>query len=144
MALTTYIGAVIGCVAATPATVDSTGFAALTYTTIGRITEFGEIGDSAEDATETTLAGRTTHVNGALDGGTAAFTVLIDGSDAGQTILRTNNNTNTTVSFKITDPDGKISYFYGLVANIKDRARSSNTIKGVSGEVRINSAVVLV
>lgn len=144
MAFMTYIGAAIAVSAATPATIDAAGFGALTYTSVGHITEWGEVGDSAEDTSETTLAGRTFHANGALDGGAVPFTILIDGANSGQTILRTNNNTNTQVSVKITDPDGQIAYFYGVVANMKDRQRTASTMKGVAGEIRVNSATVRV
>lgn len=144
MAFTTYIGAVIAASAAMPATVDGAGFAALTYTTVGKITEWGEVGDTAEDVAETTLLGRTYHANGALDGGAVPFTILIDGADAGQTILKTKNNTNDEVSVKITDPDGQVTYFHGKVANMRDRQRTASTMKGMTGEFRVNSATIRV
>lgn len=144
MALITYIGALIAVSAGVPATVDAAGFAARTFTTVGKITEWGETGDQSEDVTETTLAGRTYHANGALDGGSIPFTFLIDGPDAGQTILRTANNTNDEVSVRITDPDGQIIYYHGKVANLRDRARNASTMKGLSGEFRVNSGTVRV
>ncbi|MFN4062340.1 MAG: hypothetical protein ACK4IA_16525 [Paracoccus hibiscisoli] len=144
MALITYIGAVIAASAGAPATVDAAGFAAKTYSVVGKITEWGEVGDQSEDVTETTLAGRTFHANGALDGGSVPFTILIDGPDAGQAILRTNNNTNDEVSVRITDPDGQIVYYHGKVASLRDRARNASTMKGMTGEFRVNSATVRV
>ena len=144
MALITYIGAIIAVSAAAPATIDAAGFNALTYSTVGRITEWGEVGDVAEDVPETTLVGRTYHANGALDGGTTAFTILTDGPDAGQTILKSKNNTNDEVSVKITDPDGEIAYFHGKVANLRDRQRTASTMKGQTGEFRVNSATIRV
>lgn len=144
MALTTYIGATIAVVAGVPATIDSSGFGALTYATVGKITEWGEVGDTSEDVSETTLGGRTYHANGALDGGSTAFTILIDGTDAGQAVIKAKNNTNDEVSVKITDPDGQIAYFHGKVASLRDRARNASTMKGMSGEFRVNSATVRV
>ncbi|QBX34590.1 hypothetical protein E4191_07605 [Paracoccus liaowanqingii] len=144
MALITYIGALVSVSAGPPATVDAAGFAAKTYSTVGKITEWGETGDQSEDVTETTLEGRTYHANGALDGGSIPFTFLIDGVDAGQTLLRTANNTNDEVSARITDPDGQIIYYHGKVANLRDRARNASTIKGLTGEFRVNSATVRV
>lgn len=144
MALITYIGAVIAASAGAPATVDAAGFSAKTYSVVGKITEWGEVGDQSEDVTETTLAGRTFHANGALDGGSVPFTILIDGPDAGQAILRTNNNTNDEVSVRITDPDGQIVYYHGKVASLRDRARNASTMKGMTGEFRVNSATVRV
>lgn len=145
MALITYIGATIAVTVGVPATLDASGFAAVPgYATVGKITEWGEIGDTSEDVTETTLAGRTYHANGALDGGAVAFTILIDGADAGQTILTANNNTNNELSVRITDPDGEIAYFHGKAANLRDRQRTASTMKGQTGEFRVNSPTIRV
>lgn len=139
----TYIGATIEAAAGKPVTIDAAGFAALSFSEIGEILEWGEIGDTSEDSTETTLKGRVMHTNGAVDGGTTDFTFLLSGAaDTGQALLIAKNNTNDDVSFKITDPDGEISYFHGKVANVRDRARSASTQKGMSGQARINCAVV--
>ena len=145
MADSSYIGATIACVASTPATVDSAGFAALTWTaTIGNIVEWSEVGDSTASIDIPKLSGRTTHVNGAKDGGEVSFTFQYEVADAGQVILRAQSNGTTTVSFRITDPDGKIVYFHGVVANVRDMARNSSNYKGMTGVIRVNSATVVV
>jgi len=137
-----YIGATIGCVVGVPATVDSTGFGALTYTTIGKIASFGEVGDTAADITVDLLDGRVEHVNGSKDGGVIAFTIRADSDDLGQPILKAQSNTNNEVSFRVVDPDGRIAYFYGKVANVRDTAREPGSYKGFTGEIRVNSATV--
>ncbi|WYK06455.1 hypothetical protein DWF04_022730 [Cereibacter sphaeroides f. sp. denitrificans] len=139
-----YIGATIGCVASSPATDDAAGFGALTYSTIGKIASWGAVGDTSEDITIQLLDGRTEHVNGSKDGGAIPFTFRADAGDAGQTILLAQSNTNTEVSFKITDPDGKIAYFRGKVANVRDQERAAGNYKGYTGEVRVNSATIRV
>ena len=139
-----YIGTVVAVSVATPATEDTSGFGALTYTTVGQMITFGETGDEAEDITIPLLAGRTLHVNGAKNGGSRAFAYQYEVADAGQVILRAQNNSNVTVSVKITDPDGKIEYFHGRVANIKRTERTSSAYKGEAGEFRVNSAVITV
>ncbi|MFC3180453.1 hypothetical protein [Cypionkella sinensis] len=138
-----YIGAVIAVSVATPATIDASGFNALTYTTVGKIASFGSVGDSSADIAIELLEGRTEHVNGVKDGGAIPFSVRFD-TDAGQTLLVNNSNNNVDLSFKITDPDGKIAYFYGKIANVKDNERAPGSYKGLSGEVRVNSATVRV
>ena len=138
-----YIGSVIACVAATPATIDAAGFGALSYTTIGKIASFGSVGDSSADIPVELLDGRTEHVNGVKDGGAIPFAFRFD-TDAGQTLLVNNSNNNVDLSFKITDPDGKLAYFYGKVANVKDNERAPGSYKGLTGEVRVNSATVRV
>ena len=144
MAAISYIGAVVAVSATTPATEDASGFGALSYTTVGQMISFGQTGDEAEDISIPLLAGRTLHVNGAKNGGSRAFAYQYEIADAGQIILRAQNNSNTTVSVKITDPDGKIEYFHGRVANIMRTERTSSSYKGEAGEFRVNSNVIVV
>lgn len=144
MPAVSYLGAAVAVSANTPATVDLAGFGALAYTTVGFIASIGEIGDTAEDIAIQLLSGRTEHVNGARDGGEVPFAFRIEApaGDAGQTILLTNNNTNTNVSFRITDPDGKLTYFFGVIASVRDMERTSSQYKGMTGVVRVNSATI--
>lgn len=139
-----YIGATVGCVAASPATDDAAGFAALSYVPIGKIASWGAVGDTSNNIAIDLLDGRVEHVNGARDGGVIAFTIRDDADSAGQAILKAQSNTNTEVSFKVTDPDGKIAYVYGKVANVRDQERTSSNYKGFTGEVRVNSPTIRV
>lgn len=137
-----YIGATIGCVVGTPATVDETGFAAMTYVAIGKIASWGEMGDTSSDISVELLDGRVEHVNGSKDGGAIPFTIRADADDLGQPILKAQSNGNAEVSFRVVDPDGAISYFHGKVANVRDSAREPGSYKGFTGEIRVNSATI--
>ena len=138
-----FIGATVAVVAAAPATYDSVGYAALSWAAaIGSLVEWGELGDQSNDISVTTLAGRTLHTNGARDGGELPFTYVYSAADAGQTILRTNANTNTALSVRVTDPDGQVSYFTGVCASVRDVQRTADAYKGQSGVIRINTAPV--
>jgi len=142
---TSYIGALVQISASVPATVDSSGFGALSYTTIGKIVSVGQVGDTTENISIPLLAGRVEHVNGAADGGEIAMSFRYDGgTDAGQNIVLAQNNTQQNCSFKITDPDGKIEYFYGLLANYQASERNAQAYKGFGFVVRVNSATVRV
>ncbi len=143
VAAISYIGATIAVAVATPATIDAAGFGALSYTTVGKIASFGAVGDSSADIAVELLDGRTEHVNGVKDGGAIPFAFRYD-TDAGQAILTTNSNNNVDLSFKVTDPDGKLAYFYGKCANVKDNERAPGSYKGLTGEVRVNSATIRV
>lgn len=142
-AASSYIGAVVAVSASTPATIDSSGFSALSYTTVGKVVSWGAVGDTSDNISIPLLAGRVEHLNGAIDGGEIAWTVRYD-TDAGQTVLVNNSNNNTTLSIKITDPDGKIAYFHGLAANVQDQERNNSSYKGLTGVFRVNSATVRV
>ena len=140
-----YIGTVVSVVAALPVTSNAAGYAALTWTgVVGLLVQFGELGDQSSDINVTTLAGRSLHTNGALDGGEVGFTYVFAAADAGQVILRNNSNTNVGVSVRVTDPDGQVSYAAGVVSGVRDAERADGNYKGQSGVLRINTATVRV
>jgi hypothetical protein len=136
----TYIGSIVSIVAATPATEDYAGFAALSYTAIGEVMIGPGSGDESEGVEYTTLAGRKKRVNGAKDGLEREFSYQYEKLDPGQIICRTNNNTNTKVAVKVVDIDGEIEYFGALVANLTKPPREASTLKGQSGVFRVNTA----
>lgn len=144
MADTINVGTVISVSASTPATVDASGFAALTYSVVGDLTKWGGAGDTSVDVAEEYLSGRTTHTNGGVDGGTIDFEFAYTLADAGQVILRANNNGQTTISVKELHTDGKIHYYHGKIANMIFREKSPKTKKGQTGIVRINTATIVV
>lgn len=133
----TYIGSTFSVTASTPTTEDAAGYAALTYTEVGKVITIGELGDTSEDVTVNHLKdGRTVHINGVKDLGEVAVEIEFDGSDAGQQLIANANNTNTTHSFQIVDADGHTVYFQGLVANLRHTQRASSNYKGASFVVR--------
>lgn len=145
MAVISYIGATVAVVVGTPATFDTAGFAAVgSYIIAGQIVTWGATGDVTEDVNVTTLAGRTYHTNGAKDGGAIDFGLQYELADAGQVIIRAQNNGNNDVCVKITDPDGKIEYSVGRMANVRQMDRVAGSYKGMTGVFRVNSAVVTV
>ena len=137
-----YIGSTISCVVGVPGTIDFAGFNALTYQLIGKIASFGNIGDTSGDIPVDLLEGRIEHVNGAPDGGEIPFVFRYNIGDVGQNILIAQNNGQNEVSFKIVDTDGKIAFFFGKVANVRDRERTPSNYKGMEGVVRVNSATI--
>lgn len=137
-----YIGSKVSLVAGLPATFDSGGYGALTFVEIKGIVDVGEIGDQQNDIVIDTLVGRVEHVNGSSDLGEIAVSYSFIDADAGQVIVRGAAGTNTAHSFKVEDADGKIAYFHGVIANVRDRARSSSEYKGETFVIRGNSAVV--
>ena len=145
MAVISYIGATVAVCVGSPATFDAAGFAGVgTYVVAGQIVTWGDTGDVSEDVNVTTLAGRTYHTNGAKDGGSLDFGLQYELTDAGQVIMRAQNNGNNDVCVKITDPDGKIEYSVGRLANVRQMARVAGSYKGMTGVYRVNSAVVTV
>lgn len=140
-----FIGALVQISATVPSTIDSSGFNALSYTTIGKIVSFAGTGDTTDDISIPLLIGRKEHLSGASDGGVLQVGFRWDGgTDAGQTLVLAQNNTQQNCSVKITDPDGKIEYFYGLIANYQSMDRNTQNYKGYNFVIRVNSIVVRV
>ena len=139
---TSYIGSKVSMVAGAPATFDETGYKAQTHVEIKGIVDVGEIGDQQNDIVIDTLIGRVEHVNGSSDLGEIAVSYNFIAADAGQLLVRAAAGTNTAQSFKVEDADGKLAFFMGVVANVRDRARSSSEYKGETFVIRGNTAVV--
>ena len=138
-----YIGGLMSVSAAVPATIDSTGFGALAWTLVGKIVQIGPVGDTTDNISVPLLSGRVWHLNGAADGGEISFSYVYDTApDSGQVIIVNNANSQINCSVKIVDPDSKISYFYGLFANLQDMERSNGNYKGLTGVIRVNSPTI--
>ena len=142
---TTSIGSTLHLVAAAPATEDAAGYEALTFVEVGEVISIGAIGDTSEDVTVTKLKdGRTEHFNGAKDGGSVPVACVREEGDAGQAIVEAEGNSNTTISFKVVDPNGDARYSYGRLANIQTPERTASSYEGLTFEMRRNSGTVKV
>jgi hypothetical protein len=143
-ALYAYSGGALALSSGAPATYDSSTYAAKSWTSVVGAITAPETGDEVADVTADTLAGRTIHANGAADGGIRNLAWIYDASDSGQGIARTNNNTNTLTSVRITDADGKIEYICGLIVNLKRPERAAGTTKIETCQIKINNAAPVI
>jgi len=121
--MATYSGAgtCLSVSAAAPATHDSAGFAALTWTQVGELETLGELTVNHATVSFTSLcSGKTTVSKGAEEAITVEVTVAMDRDDAGQALMTTARKSLTAVySFKIEEANGDIIYFKALV--LKER-----------------------
>lgn len=141
MPASSFSGMLVAVSASFPGTIDAAGFAALSWTNIGAVINWGEVGDDHPDIPVPLLT-RTLHVSGPPDGGSRPFSYSFESADAGQNIIRANNGNNTDISFRITLPGGAIRYYAGRVANVRISEATNSTYIGQSGEVRVNTAVI--
>lgn len=140
-----FIGSTLAVVASTPATEDATGYAALSFTSVGKVISIGPLGDQSEDITFDLLQpGRRSHVNGVKDLGEIPIGIEYNRSDAGLTIVEAGANGNTTHSFRVTDSDGDDYYFQGLLANLRDLERTANQYKGATFVIRGQTGITKV
>lgn len=142
--LTSWIGGVIGYVAATrDADAVESDYGAKTYTEMGNVKSIGALGDTSQAISVSLLKeGRVTKVNGEKDGGEVNLAVAFDASDSTYTAVRALANTNSNVWFEVTDADGDLVYFQGLIANWQEAERNNTTEKGATFVIRVNSGYV--
>jgi hypothetical protein len=111
-----YAGFSIGVSAASPATLNAAGFAALTYSNVGNIENIGGFGRVYELVTLKTLDTRGTQkIKGSFDSGNLDLKIANTTTDAGLTILKSESTTDNLVSVKITTSTGDITYCQALV-----------------------------
>lgn len=133
-----YIGSTLSVHVGTPASETETLYEGLSpWTEVGKVVSIGEIGDTSEDITFDLLkTGRRSRVSGVKDLGEIPISVEFPASDAGLTLIETHNNSNTTLSFRVSDADGEDVYFQALAANLRDMERTAGQYKGKSFVLR--------
>ena len=126
------VGTTVGLVAAQPATEDAAGYGALTFVTVGEVTNIGESGGSAQVATFTPVeSGTVNKRKGSIDYGTASLSIAKDASDAGQVLLKAGfdgTDRSTIHSFAITEDGGEVTYFMGLISSFTTARGDANTV----------------
>ena len=148
MAIQTSLGAAYAISAGEPATYDSVGFGALTYTEVGEVTALGNIGATFEDVTHTPLkTGITQHRKGGIDYGELSFPVAYDDADAGQDLVRSGvdgANRDVVYSHKITLQDGQIFYFTGQFFATPYAIGDASSMVNQDVTVKLTNSIVVV
>lgn len=116
MSSNTTAGSTLQLSAAAPSTFNQAGYAALSYTTLGEITDFGEFGRKYNIVKNNPVATRgTVKKKGSFDEGALALKLNLDTDDAGQILAKTALNSDSNYSVKITTQNGDVYYFQVLV-----------------------------
>jgi hypothetical protein len=143
MAIMTSAGSTLGISASLPATEDATGYNALTYTSVGEITDLGEFGTEYSTVNFTALGNRRVRkFKGSYNNGALQLQLGRDTADAGQTLLRTALASDNDYSFKVTLQNGTKLYFKGKVMSYKTQVGSVDQITAASTTVEVVSDVV--
>lgn len=145
MAVRSSAGTTIHLSAATPATFDSTGYAALTYTAVGEVTDLGEFGREYNLITHNPIGSRgTVKLKGSFNEGSITMQLGLDTDDAGQILAKTASTSDADYSFKITTQNGDVYYFQAKVMSFKVNVGSVDTVTSASImlELTTNSAGV--
>ncbi|WP_242137381.1 hypothetical protein [Sphingomonas sp. TREG-RG-20F-R18-01] len=146
MTIQASAGAALAITAASPATPDAAGYAALTLVEIGNIEKIGTIGSVYAKIEFQPLKGAKQKLKGSADYGSLQPSVAHDGSDAGQTLLRTaaDDETNKLYSFQVTYQNGDKRYFQGRVFGYPETVDGADTILMAAPTVEICTKVVKV
>jgi hypothetical protein len=142
MALTEGIGGFLSVSAATPATFDASGYAALTWTEVGEASEVPEFGAAYSAVTFTPLkTGIVNKFHGELNYGSITIPLGYDSSDAGQAILLAALASKDEISFRETRSDGTIRYIMGKVMSFP-RGQSVGSVNMASCNIEFTRADV--
>lgn len=146
MASTTAAGTGLAISAASPATEDATGYAALTFTEVGQVEQLGAFGSTTEVVNFQPLKGVLQKYKGPNNSGAISPSLAHDDEDAGQTLLRTaaNDDSSTLYSFEVTFPDGAKRYFQGRVFGYPETVGAANSMLMANPSIEISTKVVKV
>lgn len=116
MSAQTVAGTIIGISAALPATYNAAGYAALTFSAIGEITDGGSHGRTYALVSHNPIDTRGTQkFKGSFNEGQKTIQLACDADDPGQTIVKTALNDDADYSFCVTYQDGSKDYFLAKV-----------------------------
>jgi len=125
----TLVETTISVSASLPATFDNTGYAALTYSAIGQVTDWTPGGQVYNVTTSNPIAQRSTDkYKGTFNNGADTITVNRDDDDAGQVIIQAALIDDADYSFEVTYQDGTIDYFTGKVVSFDTVAGGADSI----------------
>ncbi len=116
-----------------PATFDPTGYAALTYTAVGEITDLGEFGREFALVTHNAVGSRGTQkYKGSFNEGTMNLTLGLDTDDAGQVLMKAASLSDSPYSIQVQTQNGDKYFFQAMVMNFKVGVGSVDSITTAS------------
>ncbi|WP_340265410.1 hypothetical protein [Sphingobium mellinum] len=120
MTVRTSAGTTIAISAANPATFNTAGYDALSFTAIGEVTDLGEFGREYALVTHNPVGSRgTVKKKGSFNEGSMTLALGLDTDDAGQILAKSASLSDNDYSFRVTTQNGDIYYFQAQVMNFK-------------------------
>ena len=127
--------------AGVPATFDVAGYAALSYTTVGEVTNLGEFNREFQLTTHNPIDTRGTQkFKGSFNEGTMALQLGLDTDNAGQILMKAAALSDSLYAFKITTANGDVYYFQGLTMSFKVGINDVNSITSASSNIEITTS----
>ena len=141
------VGSLFYVSAGLPATLDSAGYTALTYTLVGEVTDIGAIGKTFTLITHMPVStGETVKFKGSSNAGQIALKLgkaTLANTDVGQVILKTASDSYASFSFKITAQDATDQFFTGKVMSFVTNVGGPNNILTADVSIEIDSRDII-
>lgn len=126
-----------------PSTYDVTGFAALTFTVVGDLSDLGTFGKKFNLVTFNPLGDRKTiKRKGSYNNGTLSLKMAAAPTDAGQIIMEAGANSDNSYSFLVTTQSGSQYYFSGQIMGFNLNVGSVDQIMGAECDLEIDNDIV--
>ena len=143
------VGTTVSVSVTAPATYDATGFAALTWSACGQLSDLPAFGAEAALATHTPLkTGIVEKRRGSLNYGSVTLTMALSDADTGQVILAAKGaaiaGANASISVKVALVNGDIQYFTAQVMSFKTNVGNADAITMAEVTLEIDNSVVKV
>lgn len=140
MGVKTSAGTVFGVSAAAPATFNAVGYAALTFTNVGEITDLGEFGREFALVTHQPVGSRGTQkFKGSFNDGSMTLTLGLDSVDAGQILMKAASMSDADYSVSVTTQNGDIYYFQVKVMSWKVGIGSVDSVTTATATLELSS-----
>lgn len=140
MTIESVAGTTLKISAGTPATYDGTGYAALSYTTVGEITDLGEFGRVYNVIKHNPIGTRgTAKRKGSYDEGSLNLKLALDTDDAGQILCKAASLSDNNYSVCITAQGGDKYYMQVQVTSFKNIFGSVDNMKAASIDFEITT-----
>jgi hypothetical protein len=120
MSVFSTAGTTVALSAGVPATFNQAGYAALSYTAVGEITNIGEFGREFALILHNPVSTRgTKKLKGSYNEGQLSVQLGLDTDDSGQILMKTASGSDSLYAVKITTQNGDVYYMQALVMTFK-------------------------
>ena len=129
MTVATSAGTVLKISAGTPGTFNVAGYEALTWTTVGEVTDLGEFGREYALVTHNPVGSRGTRkYKGSYNEGAMTLQLGLDTDDAGQILAKAASLSDSDYSVSVTTQNGDVYYMQAKVMSWKVGVGSVDSI----------------
>ena len=143
MSIMTSAGSTLGIATGVPATYDAAGFGALTYVTVGEVTDLGQNGREYVAVNHSPVGSRrTVKLKGSYHSGAMQIKMARDTTNLGQIAMKAALLSDSDFSFKITLQDLTKVFFTGKVSVYKLAVGTVDQVTAQDATIEIISDII--